>query len=283
MNFPHLQKAPCNNEFEENNSALKVECNPSKAISRTTKDCELLAMLGHDLRSPLNGILGFLELLRGTNLDADQRRYLEIAIDCAAGLYETLEGLLDYAEIDSGRFLVQEEAADLIALLQHSAEIFRLRAMRHGLEFHLKIPQDMPTWWTFDRVKFRRILSNLLDNAIKFTKEGFIHMGVEKISREADGRTGIRLTVQDSGIGIPEDQLEHIFDAYYQANNSGSKKQAGWGLGLAIVRKLVSALNGQLEIRSRIDCGTIITLVFYWTEFFCPPETSPEVDCKQLP
>lgn len=218
---------------------------------------ELWRMLGHDMRTPLNGIQGFLDLLSGTRLDPEQRDYLETALECTESLRSILDGVLECARIDSGKLLVSTQATNIRELIESVVQQHKLQASRQQTELKAEISPAIPRLLSLDKAKLRQILANLIDNAVKFSQGGTVTVRARRSLLEKES---LLLEIVDTGIGIPEDQISKVSEAFYQcARNDGYTTQ-GSGLGLAIVKKLVAVLGGELSIESPQGNGTIVAV-----------------------
>jgi signal transduction histidine kinase len=236
-----------------------------------TPEWSVLGMLSHDLRTPLNGALGFLDLLSDTPLTDEQRDYLDTAIQCAEELQDTLDGILNCIRANAGRLALVEESIDLAEFLSGTCRLFRRQAQMRGIGFELHLASGMPRRWRLDRVKLRQILSNLLANALKFTRRGEIRVEVEPIAPTFDRLpAGVRLAVRDSGVGIPAEEIERVFEPFHQVSRGALERSTGTGLGLAIVAQLAAAMGGSLKIESAKGEGTAVTLDFPWRQEDAP-------------
>lgn len=215
---------------------------------------ELWSMLGHDLRTPLNGIQGFLDLLATTRLDAAQREYLETALECTLSLRSILDGILECTQIESGRLYLCYQATDVRELI--ASVLVQNRRFVNGTEVELRaeIPSEFPRLVSVDQSKLRQILMNLVGNAVKFTKQGNVLVRVAE-----EHANEIILEVADTGVGIAPDQLNNVFEPYYQCARRDGR---GLGLGLAIVKMLVTTLRGQAQVESVEGRGTVVTIRF---------------------
>jgi len=227
---------------------------------------EFLAMLGHDLRTPLGMIEGFLELLADTPLDAERRDWVETARESAQDLRETLEGLLECLRSDAGQMILHETPRDLPAFLASVLRGFQAQAKRNHLGLRLELAENMPKYWIFDAAKLRQILHNLLGNALKFSSAGEVILYAK-----ASDSGGVLLLVDDSGPGIPENMRPHVFEAFlYGSPQLPSGSRDGYGLGLAIVKRLVQTMKGNVSLHDRNGTGTRVLLEFPWKQGTSP-------------
>jgi signal transduction histidine kinase len=216
---------------------------------------ELWRMLGHDLRTPLNGIQGFLDLLVETPLDADQRELVETAIESTESLRSILDGILENAQMETGRLFVSPQATDVRSVVTAILNQHKPQADRYGLKLTVDVAKDVPSLLSLDKGKLQQILNNLIGNAIKFTQAGGISIRVSLGRPQA-----LVVEVRDSGVGIPDGQIPRVFEAFYRCRND-VRPVEGAGLGLAIVQKLVDVLGGRISIGSNPGLGTTVTLL----------------------
>lgn len=232
-----------------------------------------LANVSHELRTPLNGIMGLLQLMHETNADKTQRRYIEEALYSSRNLLTILNDILDLSSIDSGRASVNEENFDLTEILRTVDGNFRYQAQSRGVGLTYDIHPDLPQQVIGDRVRVRQILFNLVGNAVKYTEKGIVHISAAPLSpkgHDSHGRLVIRIlfTVSDTGVGIPEEIQDHVFDAFV-AENERSERIRGAGMGLNIVSSLVRLMNGSIAFESEPNRGS----TFYLQIPFVPAVT----------
>jgi PAS domain S-box-containing protein len=203
---------------------------------------QFLANTSHELRTPMNGIMGMVNLLLETNLSLDQREYAEAVNQCATDLLTIINDILDVSQIESGRILLNESPIDIRDSLQAVVRMLRLRAAAKKLELVCEIDPQLPAPILGDSVRVRQIFTNLIANAIKFTSTGGVHvrlMYLAEVSR-------LRCEVIDSGIGVSDAVREKIFEAFVQADGSTRRRFGGTGLGLTISKQLVELMGGRI-------------------------------------
>ncbi|HXG31770.1 MAG TPA: response regulator [Bryobacteraceae bacterium] len=231
---------------------------PAREDDQRHLQAQFLASVNHEFRTPLSGILGMAELLLETDLTDEQREYLDAIRLCADNLVALLNRVLDYCELAEGTLLLEEAEFDLPGELAAAAEPFRERAAAKGLSFECDLDPALPKMATGDPVRLRQVLTQLLDNALKFTHRGGIGLRARVAWRRRQ-RAGVEISVRDTGIGIPEDKLQCVFDAFGALDSGFRRGYAGLGLGLAIAGKLVRLMGGTIRVDSRVGQGSVFT------------------------
>ncbi|MEE4249565.1 MAG: ATP-binding protein, partial [Alcanivoracaceae bacterium] len=223
---------------------------------------EFLAMMSHELRTPMNGVMGMLQLLDGTSLNETQREYARAALDSTAHLLDVINDILDFSRVESGRLELEYLYFPIAELVQSCVANFSYLANQKGLSLRLHgLSAALDLQVCTDPTRLRQILANLISNAVKFTERGEVLVDVELTEQRQD-RLALTLTVKDTGIGIPEDKLPLLFDAFSQVDSSTTRRFGGTGLGLAIVQRLTRLLGGVLEVHSTPGHGTTFTVRF---------------------
>lgn len=225
------------------------------AIESAQAKAHFLANTSHELRTPMNAIVGYTQLLLDTPLSAEQREYAETVRSSARSLLTLLNDVLDFSKIESGKLQFESIEFNPRALVEDTAELMAELAFPKGLEFTARIDRQLPPTVRGDPGRVRQVLTNLLGNAIKFTPHGGVHLRVDLRSR-IDGTAEIGFEVADTGIGIPADAQHRIFEAFTQADQSTTRRFGGSGLGLSISRQLVEAMGGQISFESREGHGS---------------------------
>lgn len=220
---------------------------------------QFLAVMSHEIRTPMNGILGFAELLAAQPLGEEQREYINTIRESGHSLLRIIDDILDYSRLRSGRFVIEEAPFSPVRLVGGVRDLLRSAAASRGIELRTEVGPDLPARVNGDAGRLRQILINLVNNGIKFTSEGSVTLGLRRVDFASGGAAELEFFVRDTGIGIPEDKLQTIFEPFAQADNSISRRYGGTGLGLTIVKQLVALMGGTLEVDSADRRGTQFT------------------------
>lgn len=226
-------------------------------LATATLKTQFIANISHEIRTPMNGVLGMADLLQRQPLTPEQASYVRAINDSAQTLLGVLNDLLDFSKLAAGRMTIEQVAFDLPALISSVSQLPRHRAETAGLQFHLDQPDTLPRWVTGDPLRLRQILTNLLDNALKFTRQGSVSLEVRQ--PDQDDPHHLLFSVLDTGIGIPDDARTQIFEAFIQADGSVSRQFGGTGLGLTICRELAERMGGRLWVDEPAADNPVLT------------------------
>jgi signal transduction histidine kinase/BarA-like signal transduction histidine kinase len=230
-----------------------------KAESASQAKSEFLANMSHEIRTPMNAVIGFAELALDSDNPEEKQSHLHHIQESSKALMGILNDILDFSKIEAGQMSVDNQAFDIEDLLASVTRMLSMRASEKGLLFGLSKSPDLPRCVVGDAMRLRQILTNLLGNAIKFTERGQVSLDVQ-LSATDDTAHLLRFDVKDSGIGMTQAQIDHLFQPFVQADNSISRRFGGSGLGLSISRKLAQLMDGDIHITSTHGQGSVFSL-----------------------
>ncbi|MDY7000549.1 MAG: PAS domain S-box protein [Thermodesulfobacteriota bacterium] len=218
-----------------------------------------LATISHELRTPLNGIMGLLHLIETTPLDQEQKEYVEISLNSSQGLLTIINDILSISQVEAGRIKIVEREFNLSDIVHSVIEAFKHQVAQKGVMVYCDIEESIPDILVGDGGRIRQILFNLVGNSVKFTEQGEVRVEASLLPVGDHGdNVGLLFSVSDTGMGIPDDRLEHVFEAFTQVDNSDTRRFQGTGLGLGIVKEFVGLMYGTIALESEEGVGTTV-------------------------
>ncbi len=264
-------------EVEETLRLAKEAAEAAEAANHAKSD--FLTHMSHEIRTPMNAVIGMTELVLDMDLQVVQRDCLQTVLESAESLMEIINEILDFSKIEAGKLYLEESPFSLREFLGDTMKSLAVRLTEDDLELAWHVDAEVPDWVIGDATRLRQIIVNLVGNSIKFTKQGEIVLEVS-VNPSIEKRTEFMFSVRDTGIGIPPNRLDAIFQAFQQADSRTSHRFGGTGLGLAISSRLVELMNGQIWAQSEVNQGATF-------KFTCnlgiPPVTEPKVNPNILP
>ncbi len=216
---------------------------------------EFLANMSHEIRTPLNAVIGFTDLLESSVKTKKEKSYLNSIKAGGENLLVLINDILDLSKIEAGKMELRYEASDIHKLIDEINRIFILKVQEKNLYFNVKIDKKLKNYLSLDEVRIRQILVNIIGNAIKFTQNGGVTLNLNYIEESKD-RINLKITISDTGIGIPKEQQEMMFKPFIQQDGQSTRKYGGTGLGLSISKKLIEMMNGKISLESRVGKGS---------------------------
>lgn len=251
------------------NEELERAKSASEAANRAKN--EFLANIGHEVRTPLNAIIGFTYLAMSTELKSKQHEYMNKTLQSAHSLLGIFNDILDFAKLEAGHSKMEYSDFLLSDVMQRMSNNIKIKVNEKRLKFRCVIANEVPHVLTGDHTKLNQILINLANNAVKFTEKGEVNVTAELDSYPLSDRVKLRFSIKDSGIGIPTDKIPILFNSFTQADGSLTRKFGGTGLGLVICKRLTEMMNGEISVQSESGKGSTFS---FTAEFGLKPFSS---------
>ncbi|TFW02374.1 EAL domain-containing protein [Oxalobacteraceae bacterium OM1] len=251
--------------LEEREAELKQS--RDEALRTALMKTQFAATVSHEVRTPLNGVIGMLDVLKEMRLTRRQQECVDVAWNSARSLIDLINDILDFSKMEAGKLELEEIEFDLRALIEDVIELLAKQASQKGLEIGYKLAPGVPERIKGDSLRMRQVLMNLVGNAVKFTQQGEIAVSVSCVADVAEqgGATLLRFEIADTGIGMSPETVRHIFESFAQADRSTTRQYGGTGLGLAICKQLVALMHGEIRVASEAGKGSTFSFTARWT------------------
>ncbi|MEO6452794.1 MAG: ATP-binding protein, partial [Ginsengibacter sp.] len=240
---------------ERKNAELEIVKAKLEADEARKTQEQFLANMSHEIRTPMNGIIGMTQLIAGTQLTGEQKEYVDTIRESGSNLLVIINDILDVTKIVAGKILIEEVDYIFKDVVKNSIKITQFRAESKGVSLTSEVDNNIHPVLIGDPVRLNQILTNLIGNAIKFTEKGEVKVKVKLLS-EDDAKVKLEFAIEDTGIGIPEDKLESIFESFTQASSATTRKYGGTGLGLTITKQLIELQGGAISVTSKPGIGS---------------------------
>lgn len=255
------------------NNEIQIRKQKEEELERANQaKSNFLANVSHEIRTPLNSVIGFSELLATMITEKQQAEYLSAITMAGKNLLELINDILDLSKMEAGKLKISRQPVCLDTLFKEIFHLFNVKVHEKGLDFSVHIAPDLPASLFLDELRLRQVITNLTDNAVKFTEKGEITLGATAIPSMADPDNflDLTITIQDTGIGIPKEKQDLVFESFQQESAGTSRKFGGTGLGLAICKQLVTLMGGRISVAAAPERGSLFTI------YLPGVETSPD-------
>ena len=248
-------------ELREANLRLEASMARANQLAQQAQQASLakgrfLMQMSHEIRTPMNAVLGMADMLEESPLDPDQRHFLGILQSAGTHLLGVIDDILDHSKLETHSIQLEDRPFDIHQMAEKCAQLIAVKALEKALEIAYCVAPDVPRFLQGDELRLRQVILNLMGNAIKFTEAGSVSLSLERTEGDR-----LRLTVRDTGIGIPQDQLQRIFERFYQTDLSVARRHGGTGLGLTITRDIVELMGGEIHVSSVVGQGSVFAVV----------------------